>query len=185
MNAHVVKVRILALVVALLACPSMALPAFAQSPPTSPAPVGEKAPPPAQPHPAASRPNPETTPSVEGLSPPGARRRVAFVAAGVAVAAAGAATIFGVLALDNKRAYQRSPTYSNADEGNDDAAYADGAIALAVAAGVTSLVLALTGERDSSELAPPKASSTSARTTFVASAIVLARGAGLGALLRF
>ena len=38
------------------------------------------------------------------------------------------------------------PTFSNTDDGNNDAAYADGGIALAVAAGITSLVLFLTGD---------------------------------------
>ena len=51
---------------------------------------------------------------------------------------------FGVLALQNKSDYQKNPTFSNTDNGNNDAAYADGCAALAVAAGVTSLVLFLT-----------------------------------------
>jgi hypothetical protein len=186
-NVHIVRARIVALVAALLACPSIPLPAFAQSPPVSPQPPESTAPAAERPL-AASGPGPAKTPSAAPPPPPdcsSVRRRVAFAAAGVAIAAAGAATIFAVLALDNKRAYERSPTYSNADNGNDDAAYADGAIALAVAAGVTSLVLAVTGDCDSSELAPSKPSSTRQSTRVVASPIVLAHGAGVGAVLRF
>jgi hypothetical protein len=74
------------------------------------------------------------------------RRTVALAAAGVAVVGVGVATVFGVLALNNKHAYENDPTFANTDNGNNDAAYADGGIALAVAAGITSLVLFLTSD---------------------------------------
>lgn len=183
MKVHIVKARVIPLVMALLVSPSLPLSAFAQSPPTSPEPA-ESTPPGARPAPVVSGPSSATIPPPQPGSS-SVRHNIAFVAAGVAIAAAGSATIFGVLALDNKRAYERSPTYANADTGNDDAAYADGAIAVAVAAGVTSLVLALTRDHDSSELASPKPSSTSGSTAVVASPIVVPHGAGVGAVLRF
>lgn len=116
-------------------------------------------------------------------SPAVKRSTVALWAAGVAVVAAGAGTAFGVLALTNKSAYDKGPTYSNADDGNDFAAYADGAFALAVAAGVTSVVLFLTSET------PPdggaNAAAKKASASFSASPILVPHGGGAGALLRF
>jgi hypothetical protein len=103
------------------------------------------------------------------------RTTVALVSAGIAVAAATTATVFGVLALQNKNDFQSSATYARADDGNNDAAYADGAVALAVAAGVTSLVLFLT--HDGGTPAAPGALS--------ASPFVTAHGGGAGAVLRF
>ncbi|HEY1697444.1 MAG TPA: hypothetical protein VGG39_35020 [Polyangiaceae bacterium] len=122
--------------------------------------------------PAAAAPAPP--PAVP--SPPSpTRTSVALASAGVAVAAAGTAAVFGVLALQNKSDFQSSATYGRAQDGNNDAAYADGAIALAVAAGVTSLVLFLT--RDAVSSAPPAALS--------AVPLVTAHGGGAGAVLRF
>jgi hypothetical protein len=115
------------------------------------------------------------------------RRSVALVVAGVAVAAASAGTVFGILALQNKKDYEGSPTYSNSDRGNDDAAYADGCIALAVAAGVTGLVLYLT--RDPRHDADPTASSPRKRSAELSVSPLLlsplAHGGGAGVLLRF
>jgi hypothetical protein len=106
---------------------------------------------------------------------------VAFAVAGVAVVGAGLATTFGVLALHNKSLYQTQPTLSNSDHGNDDAAYADGAIALAVAAGVTSLVLLLTDDSAPSVARAPAPHAASV----TASPFVTPHGGGAGALLRF
>ena len=111
------------------------------------------------------------------------RSTVALAAAGIAVAAAGGATAFGVLALQNKSDYAKTPTYANTDRGNNDAAYADGCIALAVAAGVTSLVLFLTDHPVPDAEAPPAGKKTSA--TFSVSPVVTPHGGGAGALLRF
>jgi hypothetical protein len=112
---------------------------------------------------------------------PGVKRSaVALIAAGVAVVGAGVGTAFGVLALQNKSDYRNNPTYSNSDNGNNDAAYADGAIALALAAGVTSLVLYITRDSGSAESTPTRHS-----VAFSASPLVLPHGAGAGALVRF
>ncbi len=117
-------------------------------------------------------------------APPSAvsRRTVAFVAAGLAVAGAGAAAIFGGLALQNKSDFQEGATDARSDDGNNDAAYADGGIALALAAGVTSLVLFLTSESTNDgpvEPAPKKG------IAFLPSPMVGPHGAGAGALFRF
>jgi hypothetical protein len=109
------------------------------------------------------------------------RRSVAFAAAGVAVIGAGIGASFGALALHNKSLYQRQPTLSNSDNGNNDAAYADGGIVLAVAAGITSLVLFLTDDPTppAGHVAPPPSA------TVQASPFVTLHGGGAGAVLRF
>ncbi len=111
------------------------------------------------------------------------RRTVAFVAAGVALAGAGVGAIFGALALQNKSDYDKNATYANSDRGNNDAAYADGGIALAVAAGVTSLVLFVTG--DTSDAAASAGAPRRRSLTFSASPFVTTHGGGAGALVRF
>ncbi len=140
---------------------------------------------PAPPQPVVAAPAPAPPPPqiiVPKAPPPPAvtRRTVAFAAAGVAVVGAGLATTFGVLALHNKSSFQSSPTLTSSDNGNNDAAYADGAIALSVAAGVTSLVLFLTDE-SSTTAEPPRT-----RPAKLSGAPFLTpHGAGAGALVRF
>jgi len=133
-------------------------------------PVPALASPPDPPPPAVAPPPP---PPVE---PPVTRSTVALAAAGVAVAAVAGATVFGVLALQNKSAYDAHPTYANVDNGTNDAAYADGCIALAVAAGVTSLILYLT--RDANTPTPRSA-------VLSPSPMVTPHGGGAGFVLRF
>jgi hypothetical protein len=112
------------------------------------------------------------------------RRKVAGVAAGVAAAAAVGATVFGVLALREKSSYDGTPTYANTDNGDNFAAYTDGCIALAVAAGVTSLVLYLT--RDTTSAGDPAAAGPKKpAAAFSLSPLVTAHAGGAGALLRF
>lgn len=145
---------------------SMQLSEAEAPPPPSPAPPP---PAPAAPPPPAPPPTPSVT-----------RTTVAIIAACVSVVGAGVATAFGILALQNKSDYQTNPTYANADNGNNDAAYADAGIALAVAAGVTSIVLFATR---------PTPDGTTARSagtrSFSAAPIVTPHGGGAGALLRF
>ena len=136
--------------------PPTARAAVESAPAVTPA-ASDSAPPPSQtlplppsaalsppPEPLAPSPPPPDDPSVT-------RGTVALVAAGVAVASASVGTVFGVLALQNKSDYRNNPTYSDSDRGNNDAAYADGAIALAVAAAVTSIVLYVTSDANSDE----------------------------------
>jgi hypothetical protein len=150
----------------------------APSPSAAPTPSPILPPPPSEP--LLLLPPPPAEPSVT-------RGTVALVAAGVALAAASAGSVFGALALQNKSDFDRNPTYSSNDQGSNDAAYADGCFALALAAGVTSLVLYLT--RDAGQ--DPHPISTTAKKAvalFSASPLLtpLTRhGGGAGVLLRF
>jgi hypothetical protein len=128
----------LGLVLAGFAALSMA-PAPAWADPPAPASTATPAVAPSAPSPPTALEPPPPDPSVK-------RSTVAFAAAGVAAVGVGVATVFGVLALNNKHAYEKDPTFANTDNGNNDAAYADGGIVLAVAAGITSLVLFLTSD---------------------------------------
>jgi hypothetical protein len=127
--------------------------------------------------------SPETpAPPAPPSPPPGpSRATVTLGAAGVAIAGAIGATVFGVLALQNKSDYEKTPTYSNTDNGNNFAAYSDGCIALAVAAGITSLVLYLTNPSSADPVGAP---STHA-AALAPAPLVTARAAGAGAILRF
>jgi hypothetical protein len=112
---------------------------------------------------APAPPSAPTALQTAPLDPSVKRSTVALAAAGVAVVGVGVATVFGVLALNNKRAYENDPTFANTDSGNNDAAYADGGIALAVAAGITSLVLFLTSDpADARPVSTPHAQSGAA-----------------------
>ena len=128
--------------------------------------------PPAPVSPPASPPPAAAPPSVT-------RGTVALAAAGIALAGAGTAVVFGALALQNKRDFQANPTYATANKGDNDAAYADGAIALAVSAGITSLVLWLT--RDAAWVDPGLPASRPPNVS--ASLVVTSHGAG--ALVHF
>jgi hypothetical protein len=169
-----------------VASPPVASPPVA-SPPVASPPVLSPAPPPEPPFEPGVVSLPQSDSSVK-------RRSVALVAAAVAVGAAGAGTVFGVLALRNKNDYDASPRYSNSDRGNNDAAYADGCIALAVAAGVTSLILYLTRDprhltRDPRHDADRTASGAGQRAAGLSASPLLlppsAQGGVAGLLLRF
>lgn len=132
---------------------------------------------------AASSPPASEERSAPRAEPNVTRGTVALVAAGIAVVGAGVGTVFGVLALENKAAYRKHPTYANSDDGDADAAYADGAMALALAAGVTSLVLYLTRDTVPDEDPPPVIPKP--RPTISASPLVTRHEVGGGVLVRF
>ncbi len=155
------------------------LPARADAPPTMPPSV-----PPPPPSPAVA-PAPASS---TGSS--ASRKAVALGAAGVAAAGAIGAVVFGVLALHEKSAYESTPTYANTDDGNNFAAYADGCIALAAAAGITSLVLFVTSPDSvgAGSAAQPRLSAAfwpAFWPAFSLSPVVTAHGGGAGAVLRF
>ncbi len=158
---------------------ALSVPRVARAEPPGPTAVEPQTAKPAAPAPPVT----QSAASPSGPSPaPVTRRTVAFASAGIALLGAGLATTFGILALNNRSAYQHGPTLSNADDGNNDAAYADGALALTVAAGITSLVLFLTDE--------PAPASATARTetrsvTFAATPFLGPHGGGAGAVVRF
>ena len=68
----------------------------------------------------------------------------AFVTGGLAVAAAGVGTVFGIIALSNKSDFDKNPTTQTADDGDTHALIADMAFGVALTFGVTSAVLFLT-----------------------------------------
>jgi hypothetical protein len=117
----------------------------------------------------------------------------AWITGGLAVAAAGVGTAFGVLALGDKSDYDKSPTAGKADDGENHALIADMAFGVAVTLGVTSAVLFL-----SNDDAPP-ANAASAPRPSIASVraqrspafritptpIITPHGGGAGALVRF
>ena len=179
---------VLAGLVAFAACTVGSSSASADPPPAHAVVAHELEPPPAEAPtveapPLASRADPPPPPS--GPS----RRVVALSAGGLAIVAAGAGTVFGVLALNNKSTFDRSPTRESADYGNEYAFLCDAALGAAVLAGVTSVLLYLRKD----EPAPPGATpSTSApavarphAVTFAAAPVVTPHGAGAGAVLRF
>ncbi|WP_394847954.1 PEGA domain-containing protein [Pendulispora brunnea] len=144
-------------------------------PPPPPAPVAEAPPPP-----------PPETPA------PAPRSKVpAFVTGGVALAAAGVGTVFGIMALSDKSDFDKNPTASKADDGENHALIADMAIGVAITLGITSAVLFFSAEEPAAKpaakaaprklVAAPKAPPVTIRPT----PIVTPHGGGAGALIRF
>ena len=118
----------------------------------------------------------------------------AWITGGLAVAAAGVGTAFGILALGDKSDYDKNPTSSKADDGENHALIADMAFGVAVTLGVTSAVLFL-----SNDDAPPANAASALQRPSIASAraqkspafritptpIITPHGGGAGALVRF
>jgi hypothetical protein len=82
------------------------------------------------------------------------------VTGGLAVAAAGVGTVFGVLALNDKKDFDKNPTTHTADNGDTHALIADMAFGVALTFGVTSAVLFLTKDEQPS---PPAATAKAAK----------------------
>jgi hypothetical protein len=81
----------------------------------------------------------------------------AFVTGGLAIAAVGVGTVFGVLALNDKSDFDKNPTTNTADNGDTHALVADMAFGVALTFGVTSAVLFLSKDEQ------PNASPTTAK----------------------
>jgi hypothetical protein len=111
----------------------------APAPPSPPEPVATAAP--------AAVASPPPPPQPHSKVP-------AFVTGGLAVAAAGVGTVFGVLALNDKKDFDKNPTTQTADNGDTHALIADMAFGVALTFGVTSAVLFLTKDEQPS---PPPA----------------------------
>jgi hypothetical protein len=103
--------------------------------------------------------------------------------------ALGVGTVFGVMALGDKSDFDKNPTSSTADDGENHALIADMAFGVAVTLGVTSAVLFLS--RDS---APDQNASNGSKVnkakaankpTIVPTPIINPHGGGAGALVRF
>ena len=136
-------------------------------------------------------PQPTSSAPVAVVAPVAPRSRVpAWITGGLAVAAAGVGTVFGILALQNKSDFDKGPTSSLADDGENHALIADMAFFVAITLGVTSLVLfvshddapaaASAGLKNTAQ-APKKKSPI----TFTATPIMTPHGGGAGATIRF
>ncbi len=134
-------------------------------------------PPPVVVAPVASPPPPPPPP------PPPRSKIPAIVTGGLAVAAAGVGVAFGVITLNDKNNFNKTPLESTAETGQNHALVADMAFGVAITLGVTSLVLLLTpADQGSAKTARVTAPHSFALTPFVAP---LSHGGGAGALLRF
>jgi len=142
-------------------------------------------PPPATESTAAS-PSPAPPAPPTPSPPPPSASLAPYIAGGLAVVAAGMGVAFGVLALDSKSDFEKSPTRSEASSGNDYAAYCDASFGAAVLAGATSVVLFL-AQRDvhPDPVVAPAGAAKASVTTFVASPILVPHGAGAGLTVRF
>jgi hypothetical protein len=149
---------------------------LAPEPPPAPTPVVVVAPPP---------PPPPATP------PPTEARSVipAFITGGLAVAAVGVGTVFGVLALNDKSSFDKNPTTATADNGDTHSLIADMAFGVAITFGVTSAVLFLTQDEPASTTASttPRhtAEAKSSDVTFTPTPMVGPHTAGAGFLMQF
>ena len=130
--------------------------------------------PPPPPEPVAVAPPPATPPP-----PPAPRSKVpAFVTGGLAIAAAGVGTAFGVMALNDKSDFNKNPTTHTADNGDTHALIADMAFGVALTFGVTSAVLFLTKDEQPT---PPAATTKAVRMT----PWVSPRAGGAGLVMAF
>jgi len=115
----------------------------------------------------------------------------AYVTGGLAIAAAGVGTVFGIIALNDKSDFDKNPTSSTADNGDTHSLIADMAFGVALTFGVTSAVLFLTKDEtaatssaDGARQARATARKRSA-VTVVPTPIVSAHAGGGGVLVRF
>jgi PEGA domain len=114
---------------------------------------------PEPPPPVAVAVAPPAPPPAPAPTPPEPRSLIpAYITGGLAVAAAGVGTIFGILALNDKSSFDKNPTTATADNGDTHSLIADMAFGVAVTFGVTSAVLFLTKDEPT-----PAAASTAPR----------------------
>jgi hypothetical protein len=148
--------------------------------------------PPPPPPPVAAMP-PPPPPAPPPPPPPEPRSKLpAYITGGLAVAAAGVGTVFGIMALGDKSDFDKNPTTSKADNGDTHALIADMSFGVALTFGVTSAVLFLTKDE-----APPATTSSTARpltakadtkksgVTITPTPIVGPHSGGAGFLLKF
>jgi hypothetical protein len=122
----------------------------------------------------------------------------AIVTGGLAIAAAGVGTVFGVIALGDKSDFNKNPTTATADSGDTHALIADMAFGVALTFGVTSAVLFLTKDepapatsstaspsRTTAASSPARRADAKSAVTFAAAPIVGPHVGGAGLLLRF
>jgi hypothetical protein len=153
------------------------------------APAEASADPPAAPV-ALLPPEPTAPPATAVSAPsellPTARpaRLGALILGGTALVGVGIGAAFGVLALNNKSSFDAHPTLGAARAGNQEAVVSDFSFGIAVVAGVTSVVLFLR-DRSAACPAPSTTDKPEGSVSLSVSPIVMARGGGAGAALRF
>ncbi len=160
-----------------------------------PLPAPAPPPPPAQPPLPVSPPPPALAPAdnVMHRSP-----LPAYITGGLAVSAAIVGTVFGAIALSDKSDFDKNPTSSKADTGENHALVADMAFGVAITLAVTSAVLyftrdeAVTASTSKNETDEDKAHAKrmaarrqSEQPSFGLAPIMTPHGGGAGALLRF
>jgi len=145
-------------------------------PPPPPAPVAVAPPPPAAPPPP----------------PPEPRSKVpAYITGGLAVAAAGVGTVFGIIALNDKSDFNKTPTTQIADNGDTHSLVSDMAFGVAITFGVTSAVLFLTKDEapaagsTSKDMTPKAVSSKRRAMTITPVPMVGSHSGGAGFSLQF
>lgn len=147
-------------------------------------------PPPPPPPPIAEAP----APAPEPPPPPPQRSKLpAYITGGLAVAAAGVGTVFGILALNDKSDFDKNPTAAKADDGENHALIADMAFGVAITFGVTSAVLFLTKDEPAATAAAKAQDQVAKKTsppappkvTVRPAPIITPHGGGAGALIRF
>ena len=130
-----------------------------------------------------------TTPPPPPPPPPEPRSKLpAYITGGLAVAAAGVGTIFGIMALGDKSDYDKNPTSSKADDGENHALIADMAFFVAVTLGVTSAVLFLTKDdapATTGSNGAPRIAKKKSTFTITPAPIITPTGGGAGAVVRF
>jgi hypothetical protein len=153
-----------------------------------PEPVAPPPPPPV----AAVAPVAPAAPLAPPQPPPPRSMVPAIVTGGLAVAAAGVGTVFGILALGDKSDFDKNPTTQTADNGDTHALIADMAFGVAVTFGVTSAVLFLTKDESVATSSATHATTTAKAAaakktaiTFTPTPIVTPHSGGAGFVLRF
>ncbi len=149
-------------------------------------------PPPPPPAVAVAPPPAPVTPPPPAAPPPEPRSKLpAYITGGVAVAALGVGTVFGIKALGHQSDFDKTPTEDNANSGENSALIADMAFGVAITFGITSAVLFFTSDE-----APAKAAKTPASpamraaakktpVTIIPTPVFNSHGGGAGALVRF
>jgi hypothetical protein len=153
----------------------------------------EPPPPPPPPVAVAVAPALAPAPAPEPAAPTEPRSKLpAFITGGLAIAAAGVGTVFGVMALNDQSNFNKNPTTQTADNGDTHALISDMAFGVAITFGVTSAVLFLTRDDAAAPAAAsntPAASKPAARESsgveFAATPIVGPHTGGAGFVVRF
>ncbi len=146
---------------------------------------------PPPPPPVAANPPPSDKPAEPAKPPEPPKEKPskipAFITGGLAVAAVGVGTVFGILALGKQSDFKSSPNADTADTGENFALVADMSFGIAITLGVTSLVLFLTNDDEPAKAATtvPVKKASNPWKNFSLAPIVTTHGGGAGASFRF